>query len=131
MRPSFDADTSLWIRQNAWSRPLGRALYTDVVAAHGCGCQMSDSNPCMAKDHDTCPAADPVPTVETFVLNSRGRPVADGDGWPAAVWLVGRSCRWVCPCICHWPQAEIDAARARSRAWVRVPAPEPMQPALF
>ncbi len=107
--PAWTPERAQWIRDHAWPTWM-RAMDDDYPQGRGCflfrmcACQLGVCVPCSQDGrHDQC-----------LTRQHHGRPW----GWDMAVWkwtdgtlpvhgrdiadvtVVGRSCRWTCPCGC-------------------------------
>lgn len=107
-------EEAVWVRGNAWL-PTMRSALPELVER--CACQRGPSPDCVHGAHDRCRRSVPLPKVETYVKDSRGRvahfperfehatPTALGPSRTnaAQVWLADRVCAWVCACPdgCH------------------------------
>jgi hypothetical protein len=88
-----------WVRAVVW-----RSWHHDRTPAcySTCACQWGTCGACERGDHHRCVHRDrgPVPSPEAYVCDRKGFVTNDANISPV-VWLVDRTCRWICPCGCR------------------------------
>lgn len=94
-----------WVRDNAWTRQIHKDHSNDYYAV--CPCQYGPTGWCQAGNERSCGhcAGHTVVSPDTYVTNARSQVLSwrikGARSMVAAVWRVGRACRWRCPCACH------------------------------
>lgn len=110
-------DEAAWVRTNAW-RKHHRSTYREIPAFYtSCACLSGPCGACDRGDHHRCMSRDraPIPSPAAYVTDRNGF-VSNAANVCPDVWMVDRTCRWVCPCDCRTTEsAPTQAAPGRPR----------------
>ena len=88
-----------WVRAVVW-----RSWHHDRATSYysTCACEWGTCGACDRGDHHQCVHRDraPVPSPAAYVCDRKGF-VSNAANVSPDVWLVDRTCRWICPCGCR------------------------------
>ncbi|WP_449060612.1 DUF6248 family natural product biosynthesis protein [Planomonospora algeriensis] len=111
----FAADQAKWIRAHVWTQTMRNTHRHVPRAAASCSCQSGPSGWCLGGQHGRCQATSGLPHPETYITLKNETVVSFAVPYEhptfsavgahrqafAQVWLADRTCRYVCPCLCH------------------------------